>query len=627
MKKLLPVLLAFPSLLAAQSTYTAAGCSQAQVQAAYTAEQVSPVDGDIIAIPACSATWSGSQVNMPFSNSVTIQGAGAISATTGGASTTGTDQTVITDAIASGSMWTITTTAGKSLRFTGIAILGASTSAANGVLNISGNSASVRVDHCHFLITATSSVGLFIGGSVQGVADHIYFDSGAGGFVDNPIAMHNGQGWNGGNSGDFGDSSWADVDNFGTSKFFFFEDSRWSNADIGDGHDGARYVLRYSTYSGDHGQMYNHGLTNSRGRSMRAAEVYQMTFTRSPTGGSPSFSNNGGSLLYWGNTTIGVRFLVGIDYTRKDNTTYGYGTTPSGWGNCNGAGTSTAWDVSSTGPCLDQPARGKGDLLNGPVTFPSIVNTRTGTIAATNQALVPIYVWNNTYNDAGFSPEGCVTNGVSALMSEDRDFYQQFTATFCKAGSFNGTAGVGQGLLSARPGTCTTNVAYWATDTQTLYQCGPTNTWSSYYTPYTYPHPLQGAAAPIATFTPASLNFGQVPVNMTSNPLSVTLQNTGTANLVNTNIALTNSKYSIQNNTCGTPATITQFTGTTSGFTLTPGSTCTFQVIFTPPGVQVWGGGVAFFDNTGVLGGDLLIFSGTGTGPPAPATNLFAKAK
>src|SRR6266566_7593357 len=76
----------------AQRTYTAAGCSQAQIQAAVNAELVAPVDGDIVAIPAGSCTWTGNTTLVStFTRSVTIQGAGAISATTGGASTTGTD--------------------------------------------------------------------------------------------------------------------------------------------------------------------------------------------------------------------------------------------------------------------------------------------------------------------------------------------------------------------------------------------------------------------------------------------------------------------------------------------------------------------------------------------------------
>ena len=45
------------------------------------------------------------------------------------------------------------------------------------------------------------------------------------------------------------------------------------------------------------------------------------------------------------------------------------------------------------------------------------------------------------------------------------------------------------GLLADRPATCTTGVGYWATDTETLYTATSTNTWGTYYTPYTYPHP------------------------------------------------------------------------------------------------------------------------------------------
>lgn len=57
--------------------------------------------------------------------------------------------------------------------------------------------------------------------------------------------------------------------------------------------------------------------------------------------------------------------------------------------------------------------------------------------------------------------------------------------------SFDGSAGIGVGLLSARPATCTTGVGYWATDTNTFYRASATNTWGTYYTPYKYPHPLR----------------------------------------------------------------------------------------------------------------------------------------
>ena len=60
--------------------------------------------------------------------------------------------------------------------------------------------------------------------------------------------------------------------------------------------------------------------------------------------------------------------------------------------------------------------------------------------------------------------------------------------------SFDGSVGIGVGLLAARPSSgLTVGVGYWATDTNTLYRATGAATWEAYYTPYTYPHPLGGA--------------------------------------------------------------------------------------------------------------------------------------
>ena len=81
--------------------------------------------------------------------------------------------------------------------------------------------------------------------------------------------------------------------------------------------------------------------------------------------------------------------------------------------------------------------------------------------------------------------------------------------------SDNSIPGVGCGTLANRPSTCSINQGYWATNQSctdltgmvgvrpstpisgTLYKCTATNTWTPYYTPYTYPHPLRAAGADI----------------------------------------------------------------------------------------------------------------------------------
>jgi hypothetical protein len=115
----------------------------------------------------------------------------------------------------------------------------------------------------------------------------------------------------------------------------------------------------------------------------------------------------------------------------------------------------------------------------------------------------------------------------SALVRANREFYQQF-GTYGETGTFDGTRGVGQGLLSARPATCTAGpggntpgVGYWATDTNTLYVCTATNAWSVYYRPYTYPHPLQdGGTTPPPPPPPTDTTAPSAPSNLTASAIS-----------------------------------------------------------------------------------------------------------
>lgn len=542
-------------------------------------EQASPVDGDVIKIPAGTCTWD-TPYSVAFGNSVTIQGAGAESSTAGGASTTGTDQTIIYDGVDHNErrlppIISITTTTGKSFRLTGIAFLQTSSSinaAGNGLVRIQGSSSSVRVDHCHFYSHYSGNKDLQLNGNVLGVADHDFFDANPG-IVTFDLAFYDGANWNGASGPAHGNASWTDGDHWGTNKFFFAEDDFFKYGDASDCADGARYVIRYSTGFGS--KVASHGLSGGVQRGCRATEFYHNNFTYSNPTGLNYYSTllplNSGTALAWDNNTTGYVHVTSFGLVRTSNITYVQQPVPDGWGYCGGApytkgsaavasgstsvtGTnfSTAWPsgsmiiipgasctvnsrtgdtceilrvetsttltlVSPAGasvngvtytvgspwdgnsktdgyPCLDGPARGAGELLTGSgFPFPTIKNSITGTQSWPHQVLDPIYVWGNTYNPVGTNHDSIVDDGTG-MLTENVDYYQQF-GKYGEPGIFDGKKGVGQGLLSARPATCTAGVAYWATDQDALYICGATG-WPSTpsYTPYTYPYPTSNTS-------------------------------------------------------------------------------------------------------------------------------------
>ena len=155
-------------------------------------------------------------------------------------------------------------------------------------------------------------------------------------------------------------------------------------------------------------------------------------------------------------------------------------------------------------PCHDQPGRDNAGNLR------------------------PIYGWNNSDAVNGTIVATASEEGSTTYVAPNRDLFDAVSITqqTSPTSPFNGTVGVGIGTLANRPTTCThsnatfptlvgdgTNggVGYAAFTTAgtigasvgegtasdvVLYHCGATNTWSTWYTPYTYPHPLVGAVPP-----------------------------------------------------------------------------------------------------------------------------------
>lgn len=474
------------SLPVRAQTINAASCSESDVSAALN--RVAS-DGTTVIIPACAGgvSWTTSLAYTQV-YSMTILGQSTPSGYSSQGNPTGfNDQTVIIDNASPNQMLKIATASGKSFRMSGITFKGGTGSTGfNGTVSIFGYSQSVRVDHSHFY--NLTDLAIEFTGWEYGVLDHCQFDL-LGGTANNGVRVEHAN-WNNGINGD---ASWADGPHFGSNQAVYVETNTFnypngSSAGYADDADnGSHLVFRYNVMNNVYFQVHDQTGNN---RGPRAFEFYKntSTYTGTPGGSAQALAIRDGTGLVWGNTVSGFSGLI-VMWSDRASANVPYPQPPNGWGYCgteyNSLGPSI-WD-QNTGksgyPCIDQVGRGKGDLLTG--VFPNKIDSVTGTATWPNQAIEPLYEWLDK-NASG----PLASSQQPDVIAQNRDYYTY-------SSSFNGTSGTGSGLLSARPSTCTagpggnTNgVAFWAADTNTLYVCNATNTWTTYYTPYTYPHPL-----------------------------------------------------------------------------------------------------------------------------------------
>lgn len=498
------------------ATRTAATCKASDVQTAVNSASA----GDTVVIPAGTCTWT-TQVSWAAPSNVILQGQ---TTCIGNTPLSCTDNTVIIDNLNRSSLGdipglSIITNSSGTFRITGITLENTGSPSNltwSGILGIWGSSQQFRMDHSH--LSEVANVGMDMNGQIYGVIDHCVFDL-AVNTTNNGVRVE-AAAWGGG-SNNFGDGSWNDATTFGSNRFVFFENNAFngyggSNSAAPYANDctqGGRWVFRYNRLNGPQLQTHPTG-GGARHRGCRAEEVYGNTFDGSNS--LPSYNVfflSSATALIWGNSApTGYENFLSLREQRGDGD-YVQSPPPAGWGVCGAQvnGTGSAWDFSATTtsgyPCIDQPGRGRGDLLQG--DFPNACDVTSGGCSAlnykgvwSNQVLEPIYEWMDTWSTVPGYPSPFANAQPNDNFTQNRDYYlwcNPSSPTGCT--SFNGTVGVGSGLLAVRPPNCTPSVAYWATDTNTLYQCSAANTWNAYYTPYVYPHPLVtgsgGGAGPV----------------------------------------------------------------------------------------------------------------------------------
>jgi len=249
----------------------------------------------------------------------------------------------------------------------------------------------------------------------------------------------------------------------------------------GGGNSGGGFVVRYNdvtgVMSGSYTYVETHGNQLSSIYGPQITEIYGNDMTA--TGISRITNVRGGKNIYMNNVFAGD---PDIQIWEEYADVWTSGTYPTG--KCaepgQGVGRQTCTDA-----CICQKVHDSYFL-----------NNRASVAGALRVAIVAM--------DYDHRNNAVVNDPLE--VEEDIEFFNYDAA-------FDGTSGCGCGALGDLPATCTTGVGYWATDQNcsdltdyigasptetisgTLYKCTSTDTWESFFTPYTYPHPLRGESS------------------------------------------------------------------------------------------------------------------------------------
>ncbi len=406
-------------------TQNAASCSLSDVTAAYNAASA----GDIVVIPAGSATWSNT---LTISKAITLKGAG-INYT----QITGSGTTKLVEINLSSDVF---------VRITGIYFkylsnnLGTDAPAVHVVGKQDGSFAytQIRIDNCKF---EKSKRIVKVSGWVYGVIDNNQF-------LNNDIAI--------GIDGD-NNYSWDRPIAAGTVNNLFIEDNIFyidNDTDRQPNHliyhfKGARTVTRYNTFDGSsytaggvclfydsHGNLNYYIGTYLDLIGQPIVEVYNNTF-HAYRGQAGSFQFRSGSALVYNN-----------DFTLESG---------------------SQWYI----PYLYEEEQWNNNMFNP---------LRTEWPAEDN--IVNTFFWNNTGNWSGDTSDGTNITGVYVLASAE-PFIQENRDYFMHAPQSSG----GKSIYTGRAGASNAYPTDGGSDT-TEFVSAVANAYYP-YTAYTYPHPLR----------------------------------------------------------------------------------------------------------------------------------------
>lgn len=446
------------------ATQTAASCSLTDVAAAIAASS----DGDTVLVPAGTCTWGTGRSYLAINKSITLQGSGI----------DGTIINLAADAPSYGN-GTIGIVA-KNVTVKGFTINAPSGTTYATAFSVGGNN--FRISGNKYVGTTGTCTGYFVYfGAVYGVIDNNQIIGSTG---RQELIFGRGP-----------TNAWQTDNSVGGADNIFIEDNTLSNAGyLTDCNSNSKCVVRYNTISSP-SKIDGHGkCTNTPERSVRNMEIYGNHWTLT-SGYFSSIEVRGGTGTIFYNksdNSAGASWLGLVDYATFQDICKGYAP------NC---GCPDAY------PLHDQIGVGKDPKSAASEPYYLWNNRRASNIwlAETGGGKLPT---SPCRNDDKCGP----TYTSITQIQNNRDYYD-FAPTF------DGTSGTGCGTIESRPSTCTTGVAYWATNQScsdqtglvganpttpiagTLYKCTAPNTWTAAYTPYTYPHPLRDSS-PKSVLTP-----------------------------------------------------------------------------------------------------------------------------